>query len=223
MRQSTLLVAVALASASATTRLAAQSPESTIDRAVAAWSKVKTVRGTFEQTVTNPLTGSTATARGEYLQERPNRLSIRFAAPMTDAIISDGRAVWIYLPSSSPGQVVKRPATDRASVPIDLTGQFLDSPRAKYAITAAGTKTIDGHATHGLTLVPRPGAGGVFTTATVWVGDDDSLIREFEETEQSGVVRHVHLTSIETNTPIERSAFTFVVPKGVKVVDQTTP
>lgn len=59
----------------------AQSVESTIDRAVAAWSKVKTVRGTFDQTVTNPLTGTSASAHGNYAQERPNRLAIRFLPP----------------------------------------------------------------------------------------------------------------------------------------------
>ena len=40
--------------------LHAQSVDATIDRAVAAWAKVKTVRGTFDQTVTNPIVGSTA-------------------------------------------------------------------------------------------------------------------------------------------------------------------
>jgi outer membrane lipoprotein-sorting protein len=29
--------------------------------------------------------------------------------------------------------------------------------------------------------------------------------------------------SLELNTPVATSMFTFVVPKGVKVVDQTTP
>ena len=104
MKTSTLFAALALASAST---LTAQSVDSAIDRAVAAWARVKTVRGSFEQTVTNPLTGSSATARGEYLQERPNRLAIRFGQPASDAIVSDGKAVWIYLPSTAPGQVVK--------------------------------------------------------------------------------------------------------------------
>jgi outer membrane lipoprotein carrier protein len=220
MKTSTFAAALTLASASA---LAAQSVESTIDRAVSAWARVKTVRGSFEQTVTNPLTGSSATARGEYVQERPNRLAIRFGQPASDAIVSDGKSVWIYLPSTAPGQVVKRPATDRASVPIDLTGQFLDAPRAKYDIAAAGTRTVDGHAAHGLTLVPKKGVGGVFTKATVWIGDDDSLIRDFEETETSGVVRHVHLTTLQLNSAIDRSLFSFAIPKGVKIVDQTQP
>jgi outer membrane lipoprotein carrier protein len=202
---------------------ASQSVDATIDRAVAAWAKVATVRGTFEQTVSNSLTGSSATAHGEYTQERPNRLSIRFAAPDSGAIVSDGKAVWVYLPSSAPGQVVKRPATDRSASPIDLTGQFLDAPRTKYDISAAGTRTVDGHSTRGLVLVPKKGATAPFSKATVWVDDDDSLIREFEEVEPSGVTRHVHITSIQTNVPIDRTTFSFTVPKGLRVVDQTKP
>jgi outer membrane lipoprotein carrier protein len=201
----------------------AQSVDATIDRAVAAWAKVTTVRGTFDQTVSNSLTGSSATARGEYTQERPNRLAIRFLAPDSGAIVSDGKAVWVFLPTSAPGQVVKRPATDRSAAPIDLTGQFLDAPRTKYDISAAGTRTVDGHAARGLVLVPKKGATAPFTKATVWVDDDDSLIREFEETEPSGVTRHIHITMIQTNVPIDRTAFSFAIPKGVKVVDQTKP
>lgn len=203
--------------------LGAQSVDATIDRAVAAWDKIKTVRGTFEQTVTNSLTGSSAVARGKYVQQRPNRLAIRFTQPASDAIVSDGKYVWVYLPSTAPGQVVKRSATERGSIPIDLTGQFLDEPRAKYDIAAAGTRTVEGHAAHGLTLTPKAGVKAPFTKATVWVDDDDALIREFEETEPTGVTRHVRLTSLEPNVAVERQVFEFSVPSGAKIVDQTKP
>lgn len=201
--------------------LAAQSAaDAPIDRAVAAWAKVKTIRGTFEQTVTNPLVGTSATSHGQYAEERPNRLSIRFSAPMADAIVADGRYTWVYLPTSAPGQVIRRPATDHASTPIDLTGQFLDAPRDKYAIRAAGTRAVDGRPSHGFTLTPKAGVSAPFSTATVWIDDGDSLIREFEETESGGVVRHVHLTAVETNVPVERSTFSFSVPSGVRIVDR---
>ena len=217
MRTLTTLALIAAAAGP----LAAQGSDGAIDRAVAAWSKVKTMLGSFEQTVTNPLTGTSANASGRYAQERPNRLAIRFGQPASDQIVADGRAVWIYLPSSVPGQVIRRPATDRSSIPIDLTGQFLDAPRTKYDISAGGTRTVDGHPAHAFTLVPKKGTSSPFTTATVWIDDDDFLIREFEETENSGVVRHVHLTTLELNPTIDASTFKFVVPAGVKVVDQS--
>lgn len=219
MRPRTLVALIGLVAPG----VGAQSVDATIDRAVAAWAKVNTVRGTFEQMVTNSLTGSSATAGGEYVQERPNRLAIRFTESATGSIISDGKAVWVYLPSSTPGQVIKRPATDRAASPIDLVGQFLDAPRTKYDITAAGNLTVDGHAARGLTLMPKKGATAPFTKATVWVDDDDSLIRQFEVVEPSGVTRRVHLTTIRANVPVNREEFTFAIPKGVKVVDQTKP
>jgi outer membrane lipoprotein carrier protein len=200
----------------------AQSPvDATVNRAAQAWSAVKTVRGTFEQTVINPLTGSSASTTGTFVQQRPNRLAIRFSPPTADEIVADGRSVWIYLPSSAPGQVIKRSATTSGAVPLDLTGQFLDDPLAKYTAADAGTHPVDGHAAHGVTLVPKAGHSAPFTTATVWIDDDDSLIRDFSETESSGVQRHVHLTRVELNVPVDKASFTFAVPRGVKVVDQT--
>ena len=96
LRTISLVVVMVVASARA---LAAQSTDQTLDRAVAAWAKVKTARATFEQTVTNSLTGSSANARGEYQQQRPNRVSIRFTDPAGDRIVADGASVWVYLPS----------------------------------------------------------------------------------------------------------------------------
>src|SRR5215471_15927366 len=169
MRLAIAVTAIVVAAA----RLGAQSTDP-IDRAVATWAKIKTVKGTFEQTVSNSLTGTSATSHGEYMQERPNRLAIRFRPPESGAIVSDGKVLWVYLPSSTPGQVVKRPATDHSAVPIDFTGEFLDAPRTKYDITPLGTKTVEGHAAHGFKVVARAGTSSSFTTATVWVDDDDA-------------------------------------------------
>ena len=151
----------------------------------------------------------------------PARDSVRRTGQ--DAIGAAGQFVGVHLPTSAPGQVIKRAGTDRASVPIDLTGQFLDQPRKKYDIAAAGTKTVSGHPAHGLALTAKAGTGGAFSKATVWVDDDDSLIREFEATDNNGVTRHVRLTTLEPNATVDRSTFSFTPPKGVKIVDQTSP
>src|SRR5436190_1567385 len=119
-------------SVAAVTALQAQSTDQTLDHAVAAWAKVKTARATFEQTVTNALTGSSADARGEFQQQRPNRLAIRFTDPAGVRIVSDGASVWVYLPSSAPGQVVKRRVRITSlelNVPVDK-GTFSFTPPA---------------------------------------------------------------------------------------------
>jgi len=212
MRIAAIAIALALPGAA----IRAQDP---VAHAVSAWSRVHTIRGAFEQTITNPLVGATATSRGDFQQERPGRLSIRFTQPSGDAIVADGKAVWVYLPSSAPGRVIKRRATDRSAAPIDFTAQFLESPRARYEITDAGTQELDGRATHVLKFVPKAGTGSTFARGQVWVDDVDGLIRQFEVTEPNGLTRRVHLTGITLNGPVKPDAFTFKVPNGVKVVD----
>lgn len=197
----------------------AQSSDQTLDRAIAAWAKVKTARATFEQTVTNSLTGTSATARGEFQQQRPKRLSIRFTDPAGDRIVADGAAVWVYLPSSAPGQVVKRAATD-TSLPFDIAGEFLTDPRSRYDVTAAGTAAVSGHAAHALAFVPKTGSQPLFDKATIWVDDDDGFVRQFEVVEPSGVTRRVRITSLEPNVPVDRAAFSFTPPPGTRVLER---
>jgi outer membrane lipoprotein carrier protein len=209
------LVILALASPA----LRAQSSDQVLDKAIAAWAKVKTARATFEQTVSNSLTGSTATARGEFQQQRPKRLSIRFTEPAGDRIVADGAAVWVYLPSSAPGQVVKRSASD-ASIPFDIAGEFLTDPRARYDVAAAGAATVSGHAAHALTLVPKNGDQRLFDRATIWVDDDDGFVRQFEVVESTGVTRRVRITSLEPNASVDRAAFSFTPPPGTRVVER---
>jgi outer membrane lipoprotein carrier protein len=205
--------------AATTPALSAQSSDQVLDHAVAAWAKVKTARATFEQTVSNSLTGTSATARGEFQQQRPKRLSILFTDPAGDRIVADGAAIWVYLPSSAPGQVVKRSAAD-ASLPFDIAGEFLTDPRSRYDVTAAGTATVSGHAAHALTLVPKSSEQRLFDRATIWVDDDDGFVRQFEVVESTGVTRRVRITSLEPNAAVDRAAFTFTPPPGTRVVER---
>ena len=191
-----------------------------LDRAVAAWAKVKTARATFEQTITNPLTGRTLNASGEYQQERPSKLSVRFSDPANDRIVSDGSRLWLYLPSTTPGQVIRTAVKDAGSGTVDLSAQFLVAPRSRYTVTPAGTAQVSGRATHAFALVPKQRDGAPFQTATVWIDDADATIRQFEVTEPSGVQRRVRLTTFRPNAPVDASAFKFEVPAGVRVVDR---
>ena len=197
--------------------LSAQTPEATVDRAVKAYARVKTARATFEQTLTNPLTGNTQVARGEFQQQTPGRLAITFTDPRGDRIVNDGRAVWVYTPSSAPGQVIKlSPAVGGPSV--DLLGTFLNSPRAKYTMAAAGTAVVSGRKTTAVHLTPKQPMQ--FTKATVWIDDADATLRQLEVTDNMGLVRRVRLTKLTLNGPVNRAAFTFTPPAGVKVYDQ---
>jgi outer membrane lipoprotein carrier protein len=213
-----IFVAVALSALSAVS-LHAQSPETIVDHAVRAYASVKSLRATFTQQITNPLTGHDDSSRGELQQRGPGYLSVRFTEPKGDEIVADGKRIWVYLPSTTPGQVIRMPLGDDAAGVPDVAALFLKSPRKRYTMSAAGIATVQGHAAHAVVLVPRDSTIP-FSRATVWVDDEDGLIRQFEITDPNGLVRHVEITSLKPNAKPDADAFVFHVPAGVKVFDQ---
>ena len=196
------------------------SVDAMIDKAVATYNKTKTSKGTFEQAITNPLTGSTVKAVGEFQQQRePARFSFRFVEPKGDMIIGDGKWLWVYLPSSTPGQVIKVPMTNGGAGSLDLASRFFDSPKTRFAITDAGTATVAGRAAHSLTLKPKSSTEP-FTQAKVWIDTADGTLRQFETVEPSGITRLVTITAVTPNAPVDAKLFSFTPPKGARVVDQ---
>jgi len=194
--------------------------DAVIDKAVATYNKTKTSRGTFEQAITNPLTGSTVKAIGEFQQQRePARFSFRFVQPKGDMIIGDGKWLWVYLPSSTPGQVIKVPMTDGGAGSLDLASRFFDSPKTRFTIGDAGTATVAGRAAHALVLKPKSSTEP-FTQAKVWIDNADGTLRQFETVEPSGITRLVTVTAVTPNGPVDERLFSFKAPKGARIVDQ---
>jgi outer membrane lipoprotein carrier protein len=210
-----LLAAAAIAAAP----LAAQSPSATLVRATAAYSKMETARVTFTQTVTNPLTGRTQDSKGEMLQRLPGHYAVTFSDPAGDRIVSDGKVVWVYLPSTNPGQVIKMHVGDAgASIP-DFTTWMLNAPKDRFTLADGGKAVIGGRATHIVLLTPR--AKSVpFTSAKLWIDDADGIVRQFETMDANGSVRRVRIDSIKMNVAVSADAFTFTPPAGVKIFDQ---
>jgi len=203
----------------------AQTPDAVLTHAMSAYANVKTARASFEQTLTNPITGTTAQSHGEYVQQRPSHLSVRFTDPpdeQRDRIVADGSSVWVYVPSATPNQVVKMPiGAGTGAATVDFIGQLLTGPRDRFDVTDAGTDTIQSRHTHAITLVPKD-EQAQFAKATIWVDDGDGVVRQFEVTDANGTVRRIRLTTVAFNVPVDRSAFVFTPPPGVKVVDHNT-
>lgn len=188
-----------------------------LDRAAREYASIRTVRAQFEQTLTNPNTGATRTAQGEFFQRGPSRFALRFSDPAGDAIVSDGGALWLYLPSSAKGQVLKLPR--EAGAGLDFLTQLLTAPREHYAVSVLGDTMVGPRATAVFALTPT-GANAPFTRATLWVGRRDAFLWQVETVEPSGLVRRVRFTAIRTNVPLPGNALTFRVPEGVRVIDQ---
>jgi len=212
------LSAAVIAVVVATTAASAQSPgDAALDRAVTAYRKVQTLRATFDQSLANPITGRSAKAKGELLVKRPGRVAVRFTEPSGDRIVSDGTSVWIYLPTSAPGQVMRASADAAQGTGMDVSTELLTAPRTRFDVADAGAATVNGRATRIVALTPRTARN--YTRARLWIDDADGIVRQLELTENSGVVRTITFRTIQLNSKLPASAFKFEVPKGVKVFD----
>jgi outer membrane lipoprotein carrier protein len=226
-RVSAVVAAAIGACISARPVVAQQTAAAALKHASTVYAHVTTARGTFEWTLTNPLTGRSDTARGEFQQERPTRLAVRFTAPAGDRIVADGKWVWVYLPSSTPDQVVRMPVSDNHGTPsggavsIDFISQFLTDPAARFTVANGGSDTVGGHHTTIALLTARDPEDQI-SHAKLWIDDEDGIVRQFEITDPSSTMRHVRVLTETFNGAVDRSAFAFKPPPGVKVVDQSS-
>jgi outer membrane lipoprotein carrier protein len=214
MRIITGIAALTFAAATA----GAQSPEAVMDRAVKNYSSMKSMRAEFTQTITNPLTGTTSISSGELLRKQPNLMAINFTNPKGDRVVADGKAVWVYLPSSAPGQVVRLTAGSSAAGSIDPGSVFLTSPRTRYTMKSARSEFVDGVNTDVVLLTPKL-ASSPFTSAKVWVDASTGEVKQFEATDANGLKRRVIITSLVANPVIPKSAFVFKAPPKTRILD----
>jgi len=214
MRRIIAIAALAVVAGSA----AAQSPETIMDRAVSNYASMKTMRAEFRQTITNPLTGTTSVSRGEILRRQPNLLAINFIDPSGDRVVADGKAVWVYLPSSTPGQVLRLTSGSKAAGSLDPGALFLTSPRTRYTMKAAGSEVVGGLKTSVIVLTPKASIAP-FSRAKVWVDPVTGATKQFEVTDANGLTRLVVITKVAANAPIDKSAFSFTPPRGTRILD----
>jgi outer membrane lipoprotein carrier protein len=204
--------------------LAVQDPGPILDRASRSFDTVRTLAADFVQIVDNPMVGDPDTTRGRLYQQRPNFFAMRFTEPRNDRIVADSRHLWLYTPSTTPGQVIRTTIPGTGSTGPNLIGQFVEHPRERYTARYVRADSIDGAQVDVITLTPRAGAGGAndlpYSEATVWIAKQDGLIRRIEIVENSGQRRTIVLKNLTVNKPVPGREFRFAPTSGVRVVDQ---
>ncbi|MFI5207882.1 MAG: outer membrane lipoprotein carrier protein LolA [Gemmatimonadales bacterium] len=184
---------------------------------MAAFQKVATLRADFTQSVSDPMIGTNESSRGEYLAQRPNRFAMRWRHPAGDLILSDGQTLWIYLPSSTPNQVI-RSNFARSGQSVDVIGEFLDRPREHFTIAFVKSDSIGHRPADVLEFTPRA-ANAPYRSVLVWIDRRDNLPRQVEIAEASGGSRRVTLDRLQVNGAVPASTFVFTPPAGARVVD----
>ena len=199
--------------------LPAQDAAAVVRRAGATFRSLTSLQAEFVQVIQNAGLGDTLKSTGRLYQAGPSAFAMRFDDPPDEAIVIDGKYVWLYTPSSTPGQVIRMRMETDPVYGANLLARILDRPAERYRSTWLRADTLGGRAVQVVAIVP--GAENLnFTRAVLWLDTDSALPRRIELDESPGVRRILTLTHLRPNAAIDKEVFDFKVPKGVRVVDQ---
>jgi outer membrane lipoprotein carrier protein len=197
----------------------AQDAGAIIGRAAQVYRSLGSLRADFNQVIDNPMIDS-AESRGTLVQAGPSKLAMRFTDPPGEAIVIDSEHVWVYTPSTVPGQVLRLKAPSGGPVyGYNLIAWLLDKPAQRYEPKYLRQDTVGGRPVDVVELVPAV-PDLPFERAVLWLDRGDALPRRLEITEHGGALRTLTLSKVEVNRRVPDSTFTFQVPAGVRVVDQ---
>lgn len=199
--------------------VALQDPDPILDKASRAYAAVRDLSADFVQIIDNPMLGGPDTTRGRLFQSRPSFFAMRFTEPAGDRVVADGHRLWLYTPSSTPGQVIRTAIPGRGTTGPNLIGQFVEHPRERYTARYVRPDSLPEGRVDVITLVPKTG-DLPYSDATVWISRKDGLVRRIDITESSGQRRTIILQKLALNRGVPTREFRFVPPAGSRVVDQ---
>lgn len=197
---------------------AAQDGVAVAERAARSYAALSAFQADFTQVIADPMIG-TFTSKGRLTQAGNSRLAMRFTDPDGDAIVMDGKWIWLYTPSTTPGQVLKVAIAGGDGFGPNVVAWLLDRPAERYNVRYVRSDTLGGRPSDVIALSPKA-PGMPFTEATLWLDRQDALPRRIELIERSGARRTLALDHVRANPRLSASLFRFDVPAGVRVVDQ---
>jgi len=212
-----LLVALSVAASPHAAR--AQDANAIVGRSSRVYRSLSSLKADFVQVIDNPMIDS-AESRGTLVQAGPDKLAMRFTDPPGEAIVIDGRSVWVYTPSTTPGQVIRMGVPSGGPVyGYNILAWLLDRPAERYTASYLRTERVNGRSMDVVELVPAV-PDLPFERAVLWLDREDGLPRRLEIAEHSGATRTLALSKLRVNQSVPDRTFAFEVPAGVRVVDQ---
>jgi outer membrane lipoprotein carrier protein len=209
----TALTALTAASASAQAN-----SDTIIDRAARAYQQLSSFQADFRQVIADSMIG-TFESKGRLLQAGTASFAMRFTDPNGEAIVMDGEYIWIYTPSTTPGQVIRAPVPKDATYGPNVLAWLLTKPAERYQTRYIREDAVGGRSADVVELTPLDPTLP-FRNAILWIDRSDNLPRRLEIQEKTGTNRTLVLSGVVLNRRPPQNAFTFNVPSGVRVIEQ---
>jgi len=176
------------------------------------FSDIDTFEASFGQVVLDESLESIDDGKGRMWIKRPGLFRWNYDPPEAQEIVGDGERVWIYDIELEQVTVRNQQATLGRTPAILLSGS--GDLEKNYAIIDIGTQgRFDW-----VNLVPIDEDSG-FTE--IRIGFEDNRLRLMELLDNLGQRTRMSFIDLKENQPIADSAFDFVPPPGVDVIDES--
>lgn len=184
-------------------------------RAESTYNGLSSLRARFTQTIEVPLLERTRTGSGAWYQKGRGRFKMEFEDPVGDVIVADGTYIWLYYPTTNPGQVIRSTIEARTTGAhmVDLQGRIFEDAKTIYDAEYLLEEVVTDRPAHLIELIPREDSP--YRRVRVWVDTETYLVRKFEITEENETVRTVELGRLEPDAPIPDWYFRFDPPPNV--------
>lgn len=189
-----------------------------VERAARAYRGLRSFQADFRQVISDSMVG-TFESSGRLAQAGAAYLAMRFSDPAGDAIVMDGEHIWVYTPSTTPGQVVRMVIPSDPTFGPNVLAWILTNPSERYRSRYLRSDALGGRGMDVIGLRPVD-ASLPFTDATIWLDRYDFLPRRLEIRERGGQQRILTFIGVEVNRRSSPNLFRFEVPSGVRIVDQ---
>ncbi len=163
--------------------------------------------------------GSKIHQSGKLSYMNSNKMLVEFREPYGQRIVSDGKTMWLYIPSMN---VVAEQDLKNDSGSIFSSGTWGGLKRlfSKYHYKFASKKQPeaqpDGSKMYTLFLKQRESRSG-YRTLKLWVSDDYLVTKVFGET-STGKKVEILFNNIRTNVELSNGIFKFDIPSKAKII-----
>lgn len=190
-----------------------------LERAQTVYRGLSSMQAEFEQTIEIPLLGRKREGRGTWYQKGEGRFKMDFTSPEGDVIVADGRNLWLYYPSTHPGQVIRSEieANVTGAGMVDLQGRIFEEADTRYHAVLEGSEEVTDRAAWRIALTPK--GESPYLRVRVWVDQGSFLVRRFEILEENETIRTVILRDLQPNKRIPDAVFEFSPPSGTDVFE----
>jgi outer membrane lipoprotein carrier protein len=186
-----------------------------IDRLNAFFNSRGALRADFVQTVSGAAFAQPEVSRGTLLMQRPGKFRWDYQTPYQQLIVADGKRLWIYDPDLE--QVIVKPLGEALGDTPALLLSGGSSVSERFVVTEL-PEPRDG--LRWVQLLPRQSEAGF---QELRLGFGPRQLQRMELVDGFGQLTTLEFSNLQENVTLPANSFTFVIPSGVDVVDESAP